>query len=282
MSMSVSVLNRIPNDAEYRKTYPEMKGRGNSGTHELHIFLSEINPSQERVEKYCQAVNDWNKQHPAITDKMKACYLALVFRSPDGSENTVKVMQSARYLHSDDTDQVVKECHSDADFFVKRGFSVIREKIEATAHGIDGIPQTDAETQTHKTKYFEFHIKVGHKDAGDNTPLNEGEVEQLKVISNQFTSKFRTPIPLSYNCNQDGVSGDGLGHQRFLNVRFRDQGMLSIKPKLDEINQAMTSVGLRVIKMISEYVWYDSYTKLDYGWIDYTPEELAKFISDQK
>lgn len=282
MSMTVSVLNRIPNDAEYKKTYPEMRGRGNSGTHELHIFLSELNPSQERVKTYYQAVNDWNKQHPEITDKMKACYLALVFRSSDGSENTVKVMQSARYLRSDDTDQVVKECHSDADFFVKHSFSVIREKIEATAHGIDGIPQTDAETQTHKTKYFELHIKVGHKDAGDNTALNEDEIEQLKAISRQFTSNFGTPIPLSYNCNQDGISGDGLGHQRFLNVRFRDLGMSSIKPKLDEINQAITAVGLRVIKTISEYVWYDSFTQLDHGWIDYTPEEFAKITLGQQ
>ena len=282
MSVQVSVLNRISNDAEYKKTYPDMKGKGSPGTHELHIFLSEINPSQERVEKYYQAVKDWNAQHPAITDKMKACYLALVFRSPDGSENTVKVMQSARYFRSDDTDQVVKECHNDADFFVKKGFSVIREKIEATAYGIDGVPQTEEDTQTYKTKYFEFHIKIGHKDVGDNQPLSEDEIEQLKSISRQFTSKFGTPIPLSYNCNQDGVSGDGLGHQRFLNVRFRSQGMSSIKPKLEEINLAIAAVGLRVLKMISEYVWYDSFTQLDHGWIDYTPEELAKITVGQK
>ena len=282
MSMQVSVLNRIPDDGAYKQTYPTMKGKGNPAVHELHIFLSEINPSQERVKQYYQAVNDWNEQHPAMTDKMKACYLALVFRNPDGGEKTVKVMQSARYLRSDDTDQVVKECHSDADFFVKRGFSVIREKIEATAYGIDGIPQTDEDAQAYNTKYFEFHIKIGHQDVDDHTPLSEEEIDKLKAISRQFTSKFETPVPLSYNCNQDGVSGDGQGYQRFLNVLFRNQGMSSIKSKLEGINAAIQETGLRVIKMISEYVWYDSSPELVHGWIEYSPEELTKIIASHK
>lgn len=282
MTITASVLNRIPNDVEYKGTYPEMKGKGDPGLHEIHIFLSELNPSEERVKSYYKAVEDWNALHPELTRKMKACYLALVFRNSNGSHQTVKVMQSARYFPSDNTDQVVKECHKDADFFAERGFSVIREKIEATAYGIDGIPQTDADTAEHPTKYFEFHIKVGHKEMGDSYPLTEQEVEKLKKISREFTSKFGVPIPLSYNCNKDGVSGDGLGYQRFLNVRFRNQGILSIRPKVDEITHAIHDAGLRVIKTISEYVWYDSLTKLDHGWIDFNDDELAPLMVKSK
>jgi len=279
---STKVLNRIANDEAYKSSYPAMKGNGHPATQELHVFLAEIDPSQKRVKQYYKAVKDWNEQHSELTDKMKACYLALIFRDSKGNEKTVKVMQSARYFRCDNTDEVVKEAHKDADYFVKRGFSVIREKIEAMAYGIEGIPQTDAETQSYQTKYFEFHIKIGRNDAKDKRQLDKKEIKALKSISSQFTSQFKKPVPLSYNCNQDGVSGDGLGHQRFLNVRFRNQGITSIKPKLETINKAISDIGLRVIKTISEYVWYDSYTALDHGWIDYSPEELEDLLNSNK
>lgn len=278
--MSVSlVLNRIADDQVYKSTYPQMKGKGAAATHELHIFLADLNPSEQRLEQYYTAVNDWNKLHPELTDKMKACFLALVFRSPSGDEQTVKVMQSARYFRSDDSDQVVRNIHEDADFFVSKGFSVVREKVEASAYGIEGIPQTDEETKVNETKYFEFHIKVGSKEHEDNQPLDDKEIEKLKAVSRQFTEQFSVPVPLSYNCNKDGVSGDGQGYQRFLNVRFRDQGIDTIKPKLDLFKNAIDSVGLKVIKTISEYVWYDSFTQLDKGWIDYTAEEEKALVS---
>lgn len=256
------VLNRISNDEAYRQSYPVMKGIGYPAVHELHVFLAEINPDETRVQNYYKTVEEWNRQHAHLTDKMKACFLALVFRGADGTEKTVKVMQSARYFRSDDSDEAVRQIHQDADFFVQRGFTVIREKIEASAYGISGIPQTDEETKLFDTKYFEFHIKVG-KDC-----LNEKEIVLLREISRQFTKRFQIPVPLSYNCNQDALAGDGLGHQRFLNVRFRHKGLGSINPLLKEINQAITSTGLKVIKTISEYVWYDSFSALDIGWID--------------
>jgi len=270
-----SVLNRIADDAAYQATYPKMIGRGGPATHELHTFLADINPSESSLKKYYQAVDDWNAQHPGLQDKMKACFLALIFRGENGEEKTVKVMQSARYYRCDDTDEVVRQMHADADYFASQGLSVIREKIEATAYGIDGIPQTDEEARAYP-KYFEFHIKIGQGDRQlDNTPLSEQQVEELKKISRQFSQQFGTPIPLSFNCNPDGVTGDGQGYQRFLNVRFRQQGINSIAPRLAKVTEAITKAGLRVMKTISEYVWYDSFTALDKGWIDFDEVEVS-------
>jgi len=33
------------------------------------------------------------------------------------------------------------------------------------------------------------------------------------------------------------------------------------------------TTNFRVVKSIDEYVWYDSYTMMDHGWIDFKPGE---------
>ena len=71
----MSVLNRIENDAAYKSTYPEMLGKnGTLAVHELHVFLQELNPTEERLQQYYTAVREWNDQHPDLNDKMKACF----------------------------------------------------------------------------------------------------------------------------------------------------------------------------------------------------------------
>ncbi|MBS0628243.1 MAG: hypothetical protein JSS09_08540, partial [Verrucomicrobia bacterium] len=130
------------------------------------------------------------------------------------------------------------------------------------------------------SKYFEFHIKVGRLDKEDFCELTNLEIDQLKQISAEFTKKFKVPIPLSYNNNKDQHTGDKLGHQRFLNVRFRNIGFNSAASRVEAIKQAINNTGtFKVLKTISEYVWYDSYPVLDHGWIDYSPEELKDLIN---
>ncbi len=273
----MTIQNRIQDDAVYRHSYPNMKGSGEMpAVHELHIFLQDLNPTSSQVERYYAVVNEWNARHPDVTDKMKACYLALVFRASDGKEQTISVMQSARYFRSNSTDDVVKAVHEDADWFAAKGFSVIREKIEASAYGIMGIPQTEDAMQSYPTKYFEFHIKIGRKDVDKSDLLTDGEISELKQVSERFTKRFKTPIPLSYNKNPDQLHRDGQGHQRFLNVRFRGKGLENVRECVKEIEKAINETRtFKVLKTISEYVWYDSFTQLDHGWIDYTQEELA-------
>ncbi|MBA3815591.1 MAG: hypothetical protein H0X29_03555 [Parachlamydiaceae bacterium] len=278
-----TIFNQIENDQAYKTTYPSMVGQGANveAAQELHIFLAELNPSEERVKEYYDVVQKWNDQHLNLSYSMKPCYLGLVFRDASGAEQTVSVMQSSRYVHSNNTDYVVQQSHEDAQWFIEHGFSVIREKIEAQIHGIDGIPNTNAEMALFPTKYFEFHIKIGRVDKEDSSELSEEEIEQLKTISNDFTRKFRVPIPLSYNRNKNQSNGDGQGNQRFLNVRFRQIGFNQVALKVEEIKEAIKQTGkFKVLKTISEYVWYDSFSQLDHGWIDYTPEELKGMMDN--
>lgn len=153
--------------------YPTMTGIGAiMATHEIHHFLLPVNPNESTLQRYYDAVAEWNKIVLPIlssssskiqqTSNMKPCYLALIFRK-GGVEQEVCVMQSSRYVRSNDPDLVIQQCHKDTEFFKKRGLDVVREKIEATAYGIKGIPLSNCEAEKYP-KYFEFHIKVKRKD----------------------------------------------------------------------------------------------------------------------
>jgi hypothetical protein len=61
-------------------------------------------------------------------------------------------------------------------------------------------------------------------------------------------------------------------------VRFRTSRDESVKCVNDLKNAIEKDSGFTVLKVISEYVWFDTLTDLDKGWIDYTPEELKKMF----
>ena len=42
-----------------------------------------------------------------------------------------------------------------------------------------------------------------------------------------------------------------------------------------------TETVFDVSKTISEYVWFDTYTEMDHGWIDFDPEEFQAAYQDQ-
>jgi len=88
----------------------------------------------------------------------------------------------------------------------------------------------------------------------------------LKEISKQFTKKYKTPVPLSFNQASRG--------QRYLNVRFSNCGSEVARSRVNEIKEAIQlSEELSWVKTISEYVWYDDNRAVDHGWIDFTSEE---------
>ncbi len=250
------IKNQILDDINYSQTYPRMVGmNGMKALQEIHIFLEPINPGPEDVEKFNMLVERYNKTRKH-EKKMKACHLALEFTVP---LETIRVLQSSRYYLSDDMDEVVEQCHLDAQYFAENGFNVIREKIEATVHGTEGVPATDEEMQLYPTKYFEFHIRM--LGAEEN-------LEAIAACSKELSKKFGVPIPFSYNKSK---GEDGM-HQKYLNVRFRHIGSIEANRRVQEIKVGIESIpGMRVDKIISEFVGYDSYPDLDVGWIDKLP-----------
>ena len=176
-------------------------------------------PDKEIVQKYFDIVKMYNDAFSSKSSsfkEMKSPVLTLNFR--DVGE--VTVIQSALYYLENDMQKVIEKSHQIVEMFKCAGFEILREKIEASADGINGIPQTDEDASL-TTKYFEFHIRVNRKIATNNSPITEEENASLLKISNELSQELGIPVPLSYNRTKE-VSGDGF--QRFLNVRFRSKG----------------------------------------------------------
>lgn len=253
------ILNKIYSDKAYLNNAPELTGTTSPALYEIHIFLT-VNPTREQYEKYVRCVEEYNRQHRPVKP-MKACYLALDF-----THGEVTVLQTARYFPCDDINQVVSECHSDAEYFTRAGFDVIREKIEVSVHGVKGLPGTAEEFKLYGKRYFEFHIRVESKDHPETEELTPDEHAELLRFSKTASDELHVPVPLSYN---KAKSLEGV-YQRFLNLRLRDTGVEDALKRVDEFCKLVDNETSFVVKKrICEYIVYDSFVALDKGWIDF-------------
>jgi len=251
---------------EYGHDYPEIEGLS-----EIHIFLAPLNPDQDTLNKYHAAVEEYNQSELKDTvNKMKGVFLCLNFRTL----GDVNVMQSSRYIHSNSTNEVINEAYKDGEWFKNHGFTLLRHKIECVASA-KNVPLTQIESEQFNNRYFEFHIRVRRKntEGSDEAELviTDNEIDLLKQISFNFTKKYKTPVPLSFNQSNRG--------QRYLNVRFANCGSEVARQRANEVKEAIEqSNELTWVKTISEYVWYDDFRQLDSGWIDFTDDEKRNLL----
>lgn len=253
--------------------YPQI-----NGTSEIHIFLAPLNPDAGTLQRYEQAVADWNAKNwdaksnrrPGAATQMRPVYLCLNFREA----GPVFVLQSARHILSEDTERVIAETLADADHFGAHGFEVIRRKIEAYGF-TNGVPESDDEASRFPDKYFEFHLRVNRREDAPSSQVTPEEVSQLVALSQEYTTRWGIPVPLSYNAHKEG-------RQRFLNLRVghcgRDTALQAINLVKADIAADPKLKYLEVGKAHIEYVWWDDNRDLDRGWIDFTATEQQQAL----
>lgn len=252
-------------DNKVLESTPIMKGRGTPALQEIHIFLNYIGKEGEPidqtiVDKYFDVVNKYNL-YVKDQKEMKNPVLSLKFKNV----GYLTVLQSSLYVLSDNKQEIINKTHQLSNLFKTAGLTVLREKVEASVYGIDGIPQTPEEDLKY-SGYFEFHIRVQYNDTN---PLTKEELHKLDLISELFTMLFKTPVPVSYN----NVKEANNNYQRYLNVRFRGIGAIQSVKRVKLITDVLNKCYFKVLKVISEYVWYDTYVQLDMGWIDFEKQE---------
>lgn len=273
---------KLINKLNYKNSLNEnvkFTGISTESLHEIHVFLGPLwincNPDEETVKKYTEVVEMYNnlyeKQNFRNFKKMKAPVLTLNFK--DIGEITL--LQSSLYYSSDSVESVIRKSHQIVELFQTAGFEVLREKIEASADGIKGIPYSNEEAKL-LNNYFEFHIRCGRKEnfnmnsetMGSETinsgPMTQEENELLQLTSANLSSTFGIPVPLSYNRAKKN------GFQRYLNMRFRLIGLTEIDENLKKVKEYIyKTTPFYVQKIIREYVWYDTNVNMDKGWIDF-------------
>lgn len=220
------------------------------GTFELHVFVAPLDPPPEVIEAFTAACR-------SASVPTKALHLRLDYVH----RGFVGVLQSSRYV-TGDVEHAIRSIHEDAEMLRAAGLEVIREKVEALAAN-EGVPKcaTDAE-RSPRDRYFEFHLLID----GDDHALSEDDMVSLRGLSREFSERLRAPVPLSYNTMKPS--------QRFLNMRARGVGLDAATAPVRELERAIAERGgLKVTKLISEYICFDTNRDVDNGWTEPLPAE---------
>ena len=134
---------------------------------------------------------------------------------------------------------------------VRRGFDVVRTKIEQ--HGrLEDAPESDAEAaRAPRTSYFEFHAKVVLTVESDEPAVRA-------VLTNAGGH-------LSANAAN---AGGPASLERFVTLRAFGLGRANAEARFDAVLDAIRSLGLPIRNRVREYTVFDSNPAIDRGWID--------------
>jgi hypothetical protein len=158
--------------------------------------------------------------------------------------------------HCGEYPSIVKEIEEEA-FKHFQDFNIIRIKIEALASD-EGVPETDAEKKlfwNNTTNYFEFHYKVLLE--------NDPEGNHLKKLQGVCAKSDPHALHLSRNAFKQ------IGEKSFhylITMRLFDVGRDNAFEINDEIVEFLTENNFPPLKVVREYVVYDTYIELDNGW----------------
>eukprot|EP01118_Nematostelium_gracile_P012107 TRINITY_DN4378_c0_g1_i1.p1 TRINITY_DN4378_c0_g1~~TRINITY_DN4378_c0_g1_i1.p1 ORF type:complete len:230 (-),score=60.98 TRINITY_DN4378_c0_g1_i1:434-1123(-) len=213
------------------------------GVFEIHIFVLPLNPNEETIEKFRNA---------CTTNGMKPLLLFLQY--DDGAKG---VLQSSCYVSGDFATAYAKSLEN-VEALKSAGFEVVRNKIEALASN-EGVPQKENDPMQ-PNLYFEFHILVSKLD---NSPLELEDIDFLVDTSQKLSSDLQLCIPLSWNYLKPS--------QRFLNTRTYNIGREESSKMVDLISTKVIDHNLKIAKVISEYIVYDTNKALDNGWLEPRP-----------
>lgn len=220
-----------------------------TGSFELHIFVAPLAPDEATAARFDAVC----RQAGTPGSPMKGLLLQLDFVQ----RGFVGVLQSSRYCQGTVAD-ARREAAADAAMLRAAGFTVLREKVEAVASN-DGVPlDASDESRMPPGRYFEFHLLIRRGD-GDGT-LSASDMGALRGLASDLSSRFGTPVPLSYNQFKPG--------QRFLNLRTYGLGRREADERVAQIERAVGELGLAVTKVIREYICADTNKALDQGWLE--------------
>lgn len=216
-----------------------------TGTFELHVFVAPLDPPPEVIERFkaaCQGA-------PSPT---KALHLQLDYVN----RGFVGVLQTSRYVQGD-LAHAIHSIHEDAAMIRAAGLEVLREKVEALGTNA-GVPRDDADAKGEPPgRYFEFHVLID----GVDHPLSEEDMVALRGLSRDLGAELKAPVPLSYNTLKPA--------QRFLNLRGHGVGLdRALAPVKDLERRVADGRALKVTKLISEYICFDTNPAVDNGWTE--------------
>lgn len=225
-----------------------------TGTFEIHIFVTPLDPSPEQAASFSAACKG-----DGDAARMKGLLLNLDYVN----KGFVGVLQSSRYVRGS-LEDAKRGAEEDAAILRSKGFEVVRKKVEAVSTN-DGVPKTmDDAKRSPDDRYFEFHLLID----GKSGPISNEDVASLRSIASEMSRRLDQPVPLSYNALKPA--------QRFLNLRARRMGLDDAMVHVRELESLIERTGvLGVVKVIAEYICFDDNRAIDNGWLEPLPPSAS-------
>jgi hypothetical protein len=134
---------------------------------------------------------------------------------------------------------------------VRRGFDVVRTKIEQ--HGrLENAPETDeGARRAPRHSYFEFHAKV--------VLPPKAEIEDAQAISRALAA-----VGGHLSANAANPSSN----ERFVTLRAFGLGRSNAEKRFQSLLATIAELGLPIRNRVREYTVYDSNPNTDHGWIE--------------
>lgn len=214
-------------------------------TFELHVFVGPVEPDEATVARFREACT-------SADEPMKALLLRLDF----AGRGFLGVLQSSRYVRGP-LEDAVRAAGRDAAALRAAGLAVVREKIEAVATS-PCVPQSAEDPRAREpARYFEVHLLF----APVGEVLTEAHERALEEVSRACALALGRPVPRSYNAFKPSL--------RFLNLRAYGVGLDGARTDVEYVAARVERTGLWArVKVLEEYVSYDTNRALDQGWLE--------------
>ena len=277
--------------------FPNVKGKFNGACHEIHLFLgpvgttenplksTDIKRYQDLVVLFNSTMMDEKTGNPYKSFRMMGCpELVINYDFTD-----ITIMQTSMYVYHNDMKAVLEYAYALADAMCFAGYDIYRVKIEAMIDGCTGIPEKDSEMP--EGTYTEFHIKVARKNGDSLTPLEPSEIKTLEQTAVTLSDTANTMVALSYNKSTFDSKNINTPiyskiNQRYFNTRYYGMG---VERALVEINNFCETIAettdFKPIVKHNEWVWYDTGSIFDEGWIHertISKEDWITFFVDRE
>lgn len=228
---------------QYKLKLDTLVPRTIKGTFEAHVTFDCTHDTEKIIERLKNACEN---------TKYKIIFIDL--NTNNAKAKLQQLMTSSYYCG--EYPSIVKDIEEEVYKHFK-DFNIIRLKIESLASN-DGVPESNSDKLLFwdsKTNYFEFHYKVLVKDHSPTRHI--GKLRKLCESNRKFH------LHLSRNAFKHLDENNA---QYMITMRLFDVGREKAFENNKEIIEYLTNNKFPPIKVVREFIVYDSYIELDNGW----------------
>lgn len=213
------------------------------GVFEAHVTFECSHRTEEVIERLNKTCEN---------SKFKLIFIELNTKTKGGQNH--QLMTSSH--HCGEYPTIIKQIEDEVNEKF-RDFNIIRIKIESLASN-EGIPETKLDKilfWEKETNYFEFHYKILIKTNGSDDPL--------KAVQRICKNFYGAHLHLSRNAFKK-LDNDELHYM--ITVRLFDVGRQEAFQTNERIVAHLTNWKYPPLKVVREFVVYDSHIEIDQNW----------------